>query len=143
MGVAASSTAPQAKSLIPTTYFIIDRILAANCEFLPNHKNPNITLGIHKNPTPENPLGRQGIRIGDSEILSLKNFQKHETGILYEFDNSTSLNVFKRINGKEACFHLRTPTLNVTQQITPIIAKHFKDISCDSKELDTIKEILQ
>jgi hypothetical protein len=143
MGVAASSVPTATKTVLPASYFIIDRMFAANCEFLKGHKTQNIVIGTFKNPEPQNPLGWQGIRIGDGEILPLKNFQKNKNSVIYEFDRDTKLSLFKRDDQHDVFYNLRTPTLNITEKVAPIIAKHFKDISHDSKELDEIKEFLQ
>lgn len=132
----------QTTPALRSSYFIMDRIIAANCDYLKDHSQPNIIIGVYNSPNSLNPLGRQGIRIGDGEIYSLLTFQKTENSVNYEFENSTHLTIFKR-NNSQICYNLKTPSLNITREIAPKIASLYKDLSLDSRELDEIKEIMQ
>lgn len=73
----------------------------------------------------------------------MKNFIEHTNGLEYQFENDVFLNVFKR--DSDVCYRLKTPILDVTRTIHPILVKHFKPINMRdaSTELDKLSTIMR
>lgn len=143
MGNTATKVAEAAKP----QYFIIDRLLAANCDFLGGAgiRGNTIQFGVFgSGAEKESPLGHQGIRIGDGPIHILKAFSENGSGLVYEFEDNVRLNLFKR-DGGDACYNLRTDTLNVTRPVDPAIRKFYKPLYMRdaSEELDKIEGIMR
>lgn len=124
--------------------FLIDRLIAAECDFLPATTEQAIRVGIFTSSEDIlNPLSKQGIRIGDSDILTLKQCVEHKNALECQFEGNVYLNVFRR--EESVAYHLKTPTLDVTRTIDPIVVKHFKTIGIQdtSHELDKLAEIMR
>lgn len=130
-------------------YFIIDRLLAANCHFLPENAHERSirvgTIGSSKHvsnigfESKTNPLGNQGIRIGDSPIYEMKSFVELPNTLIYKFENDVEITVFKS-RGK-TCIHVKTPELDETIEIDPKVASFYKRIDMAADELDKIEKI--
>jgi hypothetical protein len=127
------------------SYFIIDRLLSANCDFLKDHRDPSIRFGIVSSKGGlHRPLKKQGIRIGDDNICRLVDCTSSNSKIEYKFENNISLTIFKQPNN-EVWYTLKTPKLDITRSIDPIVRKFYKPISMSdaSLELDKVEEILK
>ena len=124
--------------------FKMERILAGNCDFLPECKDAdrNIRVGIISNKDdPLNPLGRQAIKIGNSDAFRLHSFTTTPEQITYVFDKNVQLSIMKRRDS--VVYNLKTPELDITREIDPTIRRLFKTIDMDSAEIDKIKEYMQ
>lgn len=124
--------------------FKMERILAGNCDFLPEtaDKDRNIRVGIISNKDePLNPLGRQAIKIGNSDAFKLHSFTATPEQITYIFDKNVQLSIMKRRDS--VVYNLKTPELDVTREIDPTIRRLFKTIDLDSAEIDRMKEYMQ
>lgn len=141
MGSSSSKTVPVLESSL-NQYLKIERILAAQCDFLPpNRFEDTIRVGIVGNSNPENPLGSQAIRIGDSDAYRLQSFQGTDESLVYNFEKNITLTLMKRRDS--FVYHLKTPELDVTKEIYPGIVKMFKPIGMASDELDKIGTLFQ
>lgn len=140
MGVSQSSVAV----LSPTNQkcFIVERIVASKCDFLPSDNEPVITFGVlgRKGADPENPLTHQGIRVGDLPIAHLTNFVENQNGLTYEFENGITMNFFTRADG-DVVYNLKTPTLEVTRSVDPLLRSFYKPIGLSSAEIDKLSGI--
>ena len=124
--------------------FKIERILAGNCDFLPETADAdrNIRVGITSNKDdPLNPLGRQAIKIGNSDAFRLHSFTATPEQITYVFDKNVQLSIMKRRDS--VVYSLKTPELDITREIDPTIRRLFKTIDMDSAEIDRMKEYMQ
>ena len=75
--------------------FIMERIIAANMNGVEGN---TLTVGV--TALLDNPLGHQGLRIGDDPTIHrLRGFREGERSIHYDFQNDIKLNIFKRDNG--------------------------------------------
>lgn len=125
-------------------YFLIERTLAAECDFLPVDTEQVLRVGIVAgNPATPNPYGQQGLRIGNSPIYTLNHFVEHKNGLEYQFEQGVTLNVFKREGA--ACYRLQTNEFDVTRTIYPALAKNFKTIGMReaSVEIDKLETVLR
>lgn len=141
MGASVSKTVPiaiESYRSISEKCFLIDRLIAANCDFIKGTDNC-IRIGVngYKGDDELNPLTNQGIRIGDSQIYKLKSFAEYNSGIDYKFENNVNLRLFKKDSG-DLFYHLKTPEMDVTREIDPIVAKFYKKICMASDELDKL-----
>lgn len=124
--------------------FKIERIIAGNCDFLAECKDAdrNIRVGIVTNKDdPLNPLGRQAIKIGDSDPFRLHSFTATPEQITYIFDKNVQLSIMKRRDS--VIYSLKTADLDITREIDPTIRRLFKTIDMDSAEIDRMKEYMQ
>jgi hypothetical protein len=131
------------------TYFIIERLLAANCHFLPENANERSirvgTIGSSRHvsnigfKSQTNPLGNQGIRIGDSPIYEMKSFIELPNTLIYKFENDVQVTIFK--SRGRTCIHLKTPDLDETIEVDPKVARFYKRIDMAADELDKIETI--
>ena len=127
-----------------TNTFLIERLVDGNCDYLQHVMppyEPNIKVGVFGGTGNDksNPLENQGIRIGDSDIHSLKSFTQANDSLTYEFDQNIKLTVFKRRDS--IVYNLKTDTLDVTREVNPAVAKFYKPISMDSIEIDKLATI--
>ena len=130
-------------------YFIIDRLLAANCHFLPENANERTirvgTIGSSRHVSKigfenqTNPLGNQGIRIGDSPIYEMKSFVELPNTLIYKFENDVQVTIFK--SRGRTCIHLKTPELDETIEVDPRVTSFYKTIDMGADELDKIEKI--
>lgn len=143
MGSATSRQVTSHELLKQNNCFIIDRLICANFN---NIEGNNINIGIFGNTSKEdtNPLKNQGIRIGfNSPILQLKNFIQTDKNLVYEFEDDVKLSVFKK-NDTDVCFNIKTPTLNVTNTMDPVVRKYYKNIGMNgATELDMLERIIR
>ena len=152
MGNSASASTAHISAAIEKTkskYFIIDRLIAANCHFLPENANERTirvgTIGSSKHvsnigfESQTNPLGNQGIRIGDSPIYEMKSFVELPNTLIYKFENDVQLTIFK--SRGRTCIHLKTPELDETIEVDPKVASFYKRIDMAADELDKIEKI--
>jgi hypothetical protein len=134
-----SDTIPSSKDS-----FLIDRTLAAECDFLPETVEQVIRIGVFTGSTDKpNPLRQQGLRIGDGPIHTLKHCVEHTNGLEYQFEKDVTLSVFKREGA--ACYRLKTDALDVTRTIHPFLAKNFKTIGMReaSAEVDKLVTVMR
>ena len=76
----------QSEVSAPRKMLTVERIIAANCDFLPSEDN-NILIGVVGISRDEtNPLAHQAIRIGNSDLYKLVNFQEGTSTLTYEFE---------------------------------------------------------
>jgi hypothetical protein len=123
------------KSNTTNNRFIIDRLLDNDCN------GKVLAIGIKANYNPNNILGSQGIRIGDSgDINSLVSFIKTDNNLVYNFENNVSLVLYKNRSGK-IIYSLKSGDQVIVKEINDIIVKMYKPISMDSLELDSISEL--
>lgn len=125
-------------------FFLQERIIDGNCDYIQHSDSPisenNVRVGIFGNKEDKlNPLGNQGIRIGGGDIQSLKNFMETQNGLVYEFTDDTRLTFFPC--EKDVCYNLKTPVLDVTRKVDPIIRKFYKPMGLASTELDKITNL--
>lgn len=134
------NTATKIPPSVPKVCFTIERVVAGNCNFLANHTEQNIRVGIvpTKNDDP-NPLARQAIKIGDSDPYRLKSFDEGVDTITYHFEKNVDLTLMKRRGS--VTFRLKTPDLDITEEVDPRIAKGYKTIDMAAEELDKIQKI--
>jgi hypothetical protein len=120
----------------------IERMIAAECDFLPaNQSEDNIRVGVIGNSDPANPLSHQAIRFGDSDAYRLQSFTKGENTLIYKFEKNVNLTLMKRRDS--ILYNLKTPEFDVTREINPTIVRMYKSISMASDELDKIGELFQ
>jgi hypothetical protein len=120
----------------------MERIIAGNCDFLPESQERNIRIGIATNhEDPSNPLGRQVIKIGDQGPFRLHAFSSSPDQIMYAFEKNVHLTIMKRRGS--VLYNLKTDELDITREIDEPIRKMFKTMDLDSQELDKIKEYMQ
>mgnify|MGYP000275875188 CR=1 FL=1 len=123
----------------PRKSFLVDRIIAANCDFLPSEDN-NILIGVTGIAKDEiNPLAHQVIRIGNSDLHKLINFKEGLGSVTYEFEKDVSLNIMRSEN--KVIYNIKTPELQVTREVDPFLVKFYKPIGMASSELDKIEKI--
>jgi hypothetical protein len=122
-------------------FLMIERIIAANCDFLPDsYEDKNILIGIIGTSKDEaNPLAHQAIRLGTDEPCKLVNFQEGITTLTYEFENNISLNIMRRED--KIIYNIQTPDIHITREVDPILIKFYKPIGMDSTELDKINKL--
>jgi len=119
--------------------FLVDRIIAANCDFLPSEDN-NILIGVTGKAKDEiNPLAHQVIRIGNSDLHKLINFKEGLGSVSYEFEKDVSLNIMR--SEDKVIYNIKTPELQVTREVDPFLVKFYKPIGMASSELDKIEKI--
>ena len=85
--------------------FLVERTVASMCDFLGGEGT--IRLGVSGRKHMEdvrNPLAFQGIRIGDSPILSMKSCIAAPESVQYAFEADTNLHIFRR--GEDVLYHL-------------------------------------
>jgi hypothetical protein len=118
---------------------LVERILVANCEYLQSEDN-NILIGVTGIAKDEaNPLANQAIRIGNSDLYKLINFKEGLTSVTYEFEKDVSLNIMR--SDKKLIYNIKTPELQITREIDPLLVKFYKPIGMASAELDRIEKI--
>lgn len=125
--------------------FLVERILAAECDFLPETSSQAIIVGaVGSSQTTNNPLAKQGISIGNEPIRCLLSVSETNGSLSYTFENSTELRVFKRENG-EVCYNLKTPSLNETRSISEPVRRRYKNIGLGDAtlELDKLVDLLR
>lgn len=125
--------------------FLVERTLAAECDFLEDTQDQAIRLGVGgAKEDPSNPLGLQGVRIGSNgEPLLMKDVKSSDTSVEYSFEKDTYIHVFRR--GDDVLYHLKTPTLDVTRTIHPMVRSMWKPIGMGavSRELDLLKPVME
>ena len=134
----------QMTAKIVNDYMKIERLIAGNCDYLPEYPDAdrNIRVGIISNKDePLNPLGRQAITIGNSDPFRLHSFSATPEQITYVFDKNVQLSIMKRRDS--VLYNLKTPELDITREIDPTIRRLFKTIDMDSAEIDKMKEYMQ
>jgi hypothetical protein len=135
------------KQVAPASYFLMDRILDANCSWLTQyqkkgvHEN-NVVLGVFNSKT-EDSLSHQGIRFGNSPIYQLKEFQIENNRHIYTFEKNVTLEVWHSPQYKCYYYTLVTPDFSHTGQLSPTIIGHFKKIDMFSKEFDTLGDLFK
>lgn len=119
--------------------FIIERILASNMNGVEEN---NLVIGV--TALLDNPLGHQGLRIGnDPTIHRLRGFREGERSIHYDFQNDIKLNIFKRDNG-DVIYNISSPAVNTTETVDPLICKFYKSIGMSmSNEIDRVEKIFK
>jgi hypothetical protein len=125
--------------------FLVERILAAECDFLPETGEQVIKVGAVGSPTMSaNPLATQGIRIGSEPIRRLQAASSSDTSLNFTFEDNTELSLFKRPN-YDVCYHLKTPRYNQTRCISEPVRKRFKDIGIGdaTMEIDKIADFMR
>lgn len=120
----------------------MERIIAGNCDFLPESQERNIRIGIATNhEDPSNPLGRQVIKIGDQGPFRLHAFSSSPEQLTFAFEKNVHLTIMKRRGS--VLYNIKTNDLDITREIDEPIRKMFKTMDLDSQELDKIKEYMQ
>jgi hypothetical protein len=121
--------------------FLIERLVAAECDFLPvsDAVERNINVGIIASTDSQNPMANQAIRIGDGPVYRLKNFVEGPQQLFYRFEEDVTLTLMKNPEG--LMYNLKTPTVDVTREIDPLVAKFFKPIGMVSYELDKMGKL--
>jgi hypothetical protein len=125
--------------------FLVERILAAECDFLPETGEQVIKVGAVGSPTMSaNPLATQGIRIGSEPIRRMQSVSSCSTSLNFTFENNTELSLFKRPN-YDVCYHLKTPRYNETRCISDPVRKRFKNIGLGDAtvEIDKIADFMR
>jgi hypothetical protein len=123
----------------PKKKFMVERIIAANCEFLPSEEK-NILIGVSGISRDEmNPLAHQAIRLGNSELYKLVNFQEGTSTLTYEFEKNVSLNIMR--SKDKLIYNIKTPELHITREIDPMLVKFYKPIGMASAEFDKIEKL--
>ena len=108
---------------------IIDRIITA--EPYPVYVGVNGTVGQK-----ENPYKTQVIRVNNGPLKSLVSFTETNNSLIYDFEDNIKLQLTKRDNN--VVYHIKTNDIEYTNNIHPIVRKHWKTISLASNELDKI-----
>ena len=123
----------------PTKRFMVERIIVANCDFLPSEEK-NILIGVSGISRDEmNPLAHQAIRIGNSELYKLVNFQEGTSTLTYEFEKNVSLNIMR--SKDTIIYNVKTPEIQITREADPLLIKFYKPIGMASAELDKIEKL--
>jgi hypothetical protein len=122
------------------TALLIDRLVAADCDFLPISENTerNIRVGIMASNDSQNPMANQAIHIGDGPAYRLKTFVEGPAQLVYTFEQDVSLTLMR--NKENLMYNLKTPALDVTREIDPLVARFFKPIGMVSYELDKMEK---
>ena len=144
MGNSTSHISQVARTPVMKNCFLIDRLIAAECDFLPAAAEQVIRVGVFTSSEDTlNPLNKQGIRIGDGDILTMKQCVEYKDALECRFEQNVILNVFRRDDS--VVYRLQTPTIDVTRTINPVVVKHFKTIGMRdaSMELDKLGEIMR
>ena len=125
--------------------FLVERILAAECDFLPETGEQVIKVGAVGSPKgSNNPLSMQGIRIGSEPIKCLLAVSESNKGLQYKFEDDTELSLFKRDN-HQVCYHLKTAIYNETRCISDPVRMRFKNIGIGdaTMEIDKIADFMR
>ena len=147
MGSAVSTSVPAIQRLAtyesPLKHCLkIERIVASQCDYLPgNQTEYTIRVGVLGNADPTNPLSHQAIRLGDSEAYRLHSFQEGTDSLTYTFEKNISLTLMRRRDS--IVYNLKTPELDVTKEIYPVLVKMYKPIGMASDELDKMSGLFQ
>lgn len=121
-------------------FMINERIIAANCDFLPESTDNNIFIGITGTSRDEtNPLAHQVIRLGNGDLHRLVKFQEGVTSLSYEFEKNVSLNIMR--SEDKLIYNIQTPEIQITREIDPILVKFYKPIGMACSELDKIDKL--
>jgi len=145
----AQQSSPNSQFILPpiaiSPSFLVERILAAECDFLPESGEQVIKVGAVGSPKGNgNPLSMQGIRIGSEPIKRLMSSSSSNSRIDYTFEDDTELSLFKRDN-HQICYHLKTPKYNETRCISDPVRKRFKSIGVGdaTMEIDKIADFMR
>jgi hypothetical protein len=129
----------QSEVSAPRKMLTVERIIAANCDFLPSEDN-NILIGVVGISRDEtNPLAHQAIRIGNSDLYKLVNFQEGTSTLTYEFEKNVSLNIMR--SKEKLIYNIQTPEIQITREVDPLLVKFYKPIGMASAELDKIDKL--
>jgi len=133
------------QSEVPThqkKFLMVERIIAANCEFLPDSTDKNILIGISGTSKDEtNPLAHQAIRIGNSNPYKLVSFQDGPTTLSYEFEKNISLHIMR--SNDKLIYNIQTPEIHATHELDPVLVKFYKPIGMGCIELDKIDKLFR
>ncbi len=106
----------------------------------------SINIGIIS-PIVTNPLSAQAIRIGNNgKIKRLQRFVETDDGLLYDFDNNTTLFLNKRDDGDIVISYIdNEANLSVNKIMEPQIREFFKPINFGdlSNEFDKIYDFVK
>ena len=129
----------QSEVPVPRKMLTVERIIAANCDFLPSEDN-NILIGVVGISRDEtNPLAHQAIRIGNSDLYKLVNFQEGTSTLTYEFEKNVSLNIMR--SKEKLIYNIQTPEIQITREVDPLLVKFYKPIGMASAEFDKIDKL--
>lgn len=122
-------------------HLLVDRLIAAECDFLPHSETTerNIRVGIMGSIDSQNPMENQAIRIGGGPAYRLKRFVESPEQLIYMFDQDVTLTLMK--NNEALMYNLKTPTLDETRELDPLVVNFFKPIGMVSHELDKIGKL--
>ena len=91
---------------------------------------------------PNNIISNQGIKLGEfSKIKRLNSFYKVDNGLVYNFEENTSLILTKKPETNKVMFAFQTPEKTIVKEMNENILKNFKTIGMSSSELDKIAEL--
>jgi hypothetical protein len=132
--------APKKKT---ASYFVIDRLLASECSFLPETMlDRRITLGVLGDGLDKDCTHfLEGIRIGELPIARLHSFQEGPNFLQFEFENNIHLSV---VGSKDKItYSLKTKQFSGTDPVHPVIANRFKPIGLPdaSEEIDRLSKV--
>lgn len=129
----------------PKSNFLISRIVAAECDFIDPSRDQVIHLGVSGETnakSPYNPLSDQAIQIGGlAPLQAMVDCVSTPTSVQYSFEGDTYLHIFRR--GEDVMYHLKTPVLEATRKIDPVVARMFKPIGVHSAEIDALRSVFQ
>lgn len=121
---------------IYNNYFIIDRIIDADCD------GKLLVVGIKGGDNLSNSLSKQGIRWGNTgQIKRLVSFvQLDKDGLVYNFEDDYRLTLTKTTNNKIMyAFEMKDNV--VIKEMNEAVMRSWKPISMSSTELDKICEL--
>jgi hypothetical protein len=140
MGVGPSQEVKKAGDV--NQAFLVERTIVGQCDFLED--GGSIRMGVSGRThigDAKNPLSFQGLRIGNSPIMAMKDCIMSDTSVQYTFEGDTKLHVFRR--GGDVVYNLKTPTLDVTRTIDPVVTRFFKNIGMQSREIDALEPVFK
>jgi hypothetical protein len=117
------------------TYFIIDRIIDANCN------NKSLIVGVYHN-------SKQGMRLRDENVNEKANIKqlisssKIDNRLEYVFEDNYKLTFTKDASKNKLIYCLETPNESVTKEMADVILKYYKKIDLCSAELDLIADLI-
>jgi hypothetical protein len=118
--------------------FTIDRLIDAHCI-----DGKRLSVGINsRNNSTNNILHRQGIRLGeDGNIKRLISFIKTDNGLVYEFEDDTTLTLMKNNKSNKITYSYKTPEITIVKEMDDLVVNMYKTIGVASYELDKIVEL--
>jgi len=116
--------------------FLIGRTIDPDCD------GKELVIGVGGKNNPNNIISNQGIKLGEfSKIKRLNSFYKVDNGLVYNFEENTSLILTKKPETNKVMFAFQTPEKTIVKEMNENILKNFKTIGMSSSELDKIAEL--